>query len=143
MVLCAATLSHAADDEFFESRIRPLLIARCQGCHATLTGRTSGGLALDSRQGWQTGGDSGPVIVPGDPEASLLLRAVKHADGVAAMPPEDAGLALTAAEIADLSAWIAAGAADPRHALQHIQCQADDAVHGVPREARVEAQHLL
>jgi len=114
MVLCAATLSHAADDEFFESRIRPLLVARCQGCHATLTGKTSGGLALDSRQGWQTGGDSGPAIVPGDPEASLLLRAVKHADGVAAMPPEDAGLALTAAEIADLAAWIAAGAADPR-----------------------------
>ena len=114
VMLVAGKRSQAADDDFFENRIRPLLASRCQGCHATLTGKTSGGLALDSRQGWQTGGDSGPAIVPGDPEASLLLRAVKHADGVSAMPPEDAGLALTAAEIADLAAWIAAGAADPR-----------------------------
>jgi len=114
MTVGPAKRSSAAEDDFFESRIRPLLVARCQGCHATATGKTSGGLALDSRQGWQTGGDSGPAIVPRDAGASLLLRAVRHADGVSAMPPEDAGPALTPAEIADLATWIDAGAADPR-----------------------------
>ena len=110
----AAKPGLAAEDDLFESRIRPLLVARCQGCHATATGKTSGGLALDSRQGWQTGGDSGAAIVPGDSDASLLLRAVQGADGVAAMPPEDAGPALTPSEIDDLAAWISSGAADPR-----------------------------
>jgi Protein of unknown function (DUF1553)/Protein of unknown function (DUF1549)/Planctomycete cytochrome C len=114
LVANATTPSPAADDDFFENRIRPLLVARCQGCHATATGKTSGGLALDSRQGWQTGGDSGAAIVPGDSDASLLLRAVKHADGVSAMPPEDAGPALTPGEIDDLATWISSGAADPR-----------------------------
>ncbi|MEN9664606.1 MAG: hypothetical protein RLZZ326_969 [Planctomycetota bacterium] len=114
LVVGATTRSPAADDDLFENRIRPLLVARCQGCHATATGKTSGGLALDSRQGWQTGGDSGPAIVPGDSDASLLLRAVQGADGVAAMPPEDAGPALTPGEIDDLATWISSGAADPR-----------------------------
>jgi hypothetical protein len=110
----AAKPGLAADDDLFENRIRPLLVARCQSCHATESGKTSGGLALDSRQGWASGGDSGPAIVPGDSDASLLLRAVKHADGVSAMPPEDAGPPLTPGEIDDLTTWIAAGAADPR-----------------------------
>ena len=114
MVLVATTPLRAADDDFFETRIRPLLVARCQSCHSTATGKTSGGLALDSRQGWTTGGDSGPAIVPGDIDASLLLRAVQGADGVSARPPEDAGPALTPSEIADLATWIGAGAADPR-----------------------------
>ena len=114
MVVGAAKPGLAADDDLFESRIRPLLVARCQGCHSTATGKTSGGLALDSRQGWQTGGDSGAAIVPGDSDSSLLLRAVKHGDGVSAMPPEDAGPPLTPSEIDDLATWIAAGAADPR-----------------------------
>ena len=114
MVAGVTTPSPAADDDLFESRIRPLLVARCQGCHSTATGKTSGGLAIDSRQGWVSGGDSGPAIVPGDSDASLLMRAVKHADGVSAMPPEDAGPALTPSEIDDLATWIAAGAADPR-----------------------------
>ena len=58
----AAKPGLAADDDLFESRIRPLLVARCQGCHSTATGKTSGGLAIDSRQGWVSGGDSGPAI---------------------------------------------------------------------------------
>ena len=71
----------------FESRIRPLLVARCLACHSGA--KTSGGLALDSRDGWARGGDSGPAIVPGDPAASLLVRAVRGLDGVSAMPPEE------------------------------------------------------
>ena len=68
----------AADQttDFFEQQIRPLLVKRCEGCHSSVTGKTSGGLALDTRQGWQTGGDTGPAIVPGKPEESLLLKAI-------------------------------------------------------------------
>jgi uncharacterized membrane protein YvlD (DUF360 family) len=60
-----------ADFSHFEAKVRPLLVAHCLQCHAGA--KTSGGLALDSREGWQKGGDSGPAIVPGELEASLLL----------------------------------------------------------------------
>ena len=73
-----ATTTRAADPaagaDHFEAKVRPLLVARCFQCHAGE--KTSGGLALDSREGWQKGGDSGPAILPGEPEASLLLKAV-------------------------------------------------------------------
>src|SRR5262245_1903578 len=69
-----------ADDnvEFFEKRIRPILTQRCEGCHSTANGKTKGGLALDTRDGWQKGGDSGSPIVPGKPEESLLIEAVNY-----------------------------------------------------------------
>ena len=111
----------AADDDFFETRIRPLLVDRCLGCHSGAPGaKRSGALALDTRDGWQAGGDSGAAIVPGDPGASLVVRAVKRADGVSAMPPAEAGPPLTADEIAALETWIAAGAPDPRVALARL-----------------------
>ncbi len=125
MAVALASLSflsaRGADDDFFESRIRPLLVDRCQGCHSGAPGaKRSGALALDSRDGWQSGGDSGPAIVPGDPEGSLLLRAVKHSDGVSPMPPEDAGPRLSADEIGALETWIRSGAADPRVATARL-----------------------
>ncbi|MFM8891247.1 MAG: c-type cytochrome domain-containing protein, partial [Planctomycetia bacterium] len=114
-VLVIATAAPAADDELFEARIRPLLAARCQGCHsAAAGGRREGALALDSRQGWQAGGESGPAIVPGEPAASRLIRAVKRAEGVSAMPPPDAGPPLSPAEVESLETWIRSGAVDPR-----------------------------
>ena len=67
--------------EFFEKRIRPLLAERCELCHSAAKGKTSGGLALDTRDGWQKGGDSGPPITPGKPDESLLLDALRH-DGI-------------------------------------------------------------
>ncbi|MFM7074578.1 MAG: DUF1553 domain-containing protein [Planctomycetaceae bacterium] len=110
-------VSAAFDTAAFEAKIRPLLVARCLECHGGA--KTSGGLALDTRDGWAKGGDSGPAIVPGDPEASLVMRAVRGAEGVSAMPPEEdhAGNALarlTGEEIALLEDWIRAGAPDPR-----------------------------
>ncbi|MFM1560971.1 MAG: c-type cytochrome domain-containing protein, partial [Roseibacillus sp.] len=66
--------------DFFEKEIRPLLHKHCYKCHSTEAEKLKGGLLLDSRQGWETGGDSGPAIVPGDVEGSLLLRAVSYED---------------------------------------------------------------
>ncbi|MEO1995216.1 MAG: c-type cytochrome domain-containing protein, partial [Planctomycetaceae bacterium] len=54
--------------ELFEKKIRPLLAARCEACHSKAKGKTRGGLALDTRMGWQTGGDSGSPIIAGNPD---------------------------------------------------------------------------
>ena len=102
----------AADDAYFESHVRPLLVERCYKCHSGT--RTSGGLALDSRSGWQKGGDSGAAIVAGKPDESLLIAAVKY-EGLE-MPPADAGGRLNDSEIAVLQQWIQSGAHDPREA---------------------------
>ena len=99
-----------SDDDFFENQVRPLLVKRCYQCHSGT--KTRGGLALDSRTGWQKGGESGPAIVPGKPEASLLIEAVNYRS--VEMPPEDAGGKLSAAEIEVLTKWVKLGAADPR-----------------------------
>ena len=98
--------------DFFETRIRPLLVERCYDCHGPES--AEGKLRLDSKPGWQRGGESGPVIVPGDPAASLLIRAVQYKDDRLKMPPKDGGGKLSDVEIADLTTWIRRGAVDPR-----------------------------
>lgn len=97
-------------DEFFSAKVEPLLKARCFECHSHAQ-KIEGGLALDSKSGWQRGGDSGPAVVPGKPEASLLITAVSHAEKDLKMPPQKM---LPAAEIALLSEWVRRGAPDPR-----------------------------
>src|SRR5690348_17040299 len=78
----AAPLSAAADDPaglaFFEAKIRPVLVKECFGCHAAGARKIGGGLRLDSRAGVRTGGDSGPAVVPGKPDESPLLDALRH-----------------------------------------------------------------
>src|SRR5436190_965166 len=76
---------HAADDsksiEFFEKKIRPLLSTHCLSCHsaeAAAKNKLKGGLYLDTKQGWKTGGDSGPAVVPGKPADSLLIETLKY-----------------------------------------------------------------
>lgn len=104
----------AKDLEFFEKRIRPVLVAQCYECHsaeAASRGKLKGSLAVDSRAGLLKGGDTGPTIVPGKPGESLLIKALKHDANVSAMPPKEK---LSATVIADFETWIAAGAADPR-----------------------------
>ncbi len=110
-----AAQSVAADDDtaFFESKVRPLLIARCYDCHSGA--KTKGGLSLDTRAGWQKGGESGAAIVPGKPEESLLIKAVSYQDADLAMPPESKGGKLPDADIAVLSEWVKRGAAGPSH----------------------------
>ncbi|MDP7276633.1 MAG: PSD1 and planctomycete cytochrome C domain-containing protein [Planctomycetaceae bacterium] len=100
-----------ADDnrDFFEVRIRPLLIKHCLKCHGPK--KQESGLRLDSREGWAKGGDRGTSIVPGKSRDSLLIKAINHSASAPKMPP--AGK-LSTAQIADLTTWIQRGAYDPR-----------------------------
>jgi hypothetical protein len=101
----------AGEFDFFEKEIRPLLHKHCYECHSIEAEKEKGGLLLDSRQGLATGGDSGPAVVPGDVEGSLLLRAVSYEDGDLQMPPK---YKLTNQERVVLAKWVEAGAPDPR-----------------------------
>jgi len=110
MARLAAAAEPAADPAFFADRVLPILKARCFECHSH-GASIEGGLALDSAGGWRQGGDSGPAIVPGTPDESLLIRAIRHLDPALTMPPTGR---LPDAEIATLVAWKTAGAPDPR-----------------------------
>jgi len=98
--------------EFFESRIRPVLVQHCYKCHsaeASKADKLKGGLLLDDREGMRRGGESGPAFVPGDDKNSLLLSALRHED--LEMPPKGK---LSDPVIKDFSRWIKMGAPDPR-----------------------------
>ncbi len=97
--------------EFFEKRIRPVLAQECYECHSERTKRR-GGLLLDSRPGWQQGGDSGDAIVPGSPGTSLLLQSMKHTHPELKMPKN--GARLDDNVLRDFEKWISEGAVDPR-----------------------------
>ncbi len=97
---------------FFEKKIRPVLVAHCYGCHSAQAKIPQGGLMLDSRDGLRKGGDRGPAIVPGEPDKSLLIKAVRYT-GKPRMPEKGK---LPAAVIADLEQWVRMGAPDPRDA---------------------------
>ena len=99
----------AGDVEFFEKRIRPVLIRHCYECHSAASAELKGGLRLDSRDLIRKGGESGPAIVPGNTKKSLLLDAIKH-DSFE-MPPDKK---LPKKVIADFKKWIEIGAPDPR-----------------------------
>ncbi|MBC8003113.1 MAG: PSD1 domain-containing protein, partial [Opitutaceae bacterium] len=102
----------ASQTQFFESKIRPILVNKCYKCHSAEAIKVKGGLMLDSRDGLLKGGDSGPAIVAGNPEKSLLIKAVRYLDSDLQMPPK--GEKLSDTEIADLTTWIQMGAPDPR-----------------------------
>ncbi len=99
----------AEETAFFEKRIRPLLSEHCLDCHGAT--KQKGGLRLDWRGGWEKGGASGPVVVPGKPDDSLLVRGVRYWDKEFQMPPSGR---LSPAQVADLVEWVRMGAADPR-----------------------------
>lgn len=101
--------------DFFEAKIRPLLIEHCYRCHSGE--KSQGGLLLDSRNGWEQGGESGPTIKPGDVEASLLIQAIRRTDDVSPMPPDTA---LPPQVIATFEEWIRRGAPDPRIAVKKL-----------------------
>ncbi|MFZ4765003.1 MAG: DUF1553 domain-containing protein, partial [Roseimicrobium sp.] len=112
----AASSALAADPvgiAFFEQKVRPVLVEHCYSCHSAQAKKLKGNLYLDSKAGWEKGGDSGePVIIPGKPEASLLLRTVQHLEEDMEMPPKKPKL--PEAVIADLVTWVKMGAPDPR-----------------------------
>jgi hypothetical protein len=96
--------------EFFESKVRPVLVQKCYGCHNSKMKTPLGGLRLDTKDGLLRGGDSGAAVVPGDPERSRLIQAVTYRHELK-MPPSGK---LADEQIADLAAWIKMGAPDPR-----------------------------
>lgn len=104
----------ASDEEaiaFFEDQVRPILVEHCYECHSQQAGTLEGGLSLETREGWQRGGELGTAIKPGEPNESWLIRAVRPYDDALQMPPESR---LNEAQIATLEQWVARGAIDPR-----------------------------
>ena len=98
--------------KFFEEKIRPVLVERCYKCHSAEAAKNDnlkGELLLDSRDGLRKGGESGPAVVPGDVEASLLIAAIRHESFE--MPPDTK---LDSRVIADFVKWVEMGAPDPR-----------------------------
>ena len=98
--------------EFFEKSVRPLLEEHCLECHSAAKGKTKGGLALDNAAATLKGGETGPAIVVGSAEKSLLFKAVSYTDKELQMPPDNKRL--SAAQVAVLEHWIKSGAYDPR-----------------------------
>ena len=98
-------------EAFFEAKIRPVLTTQCGKCHSSTAEKLRGGFRLDSREALRLGGDSGPAIVPGNPDESLLIRAIRYRDDELRMPPK---AKLPDAVIAGFEAWIKMGAPDPR-----------------------------
>lgn len=106
------TTSIHADDraEFFHQKVEPLLREHCYECHSHESSQIESGLALDWKSGWATGGERGPAIVPGQPDASLLIRAIRHIDAELMMPEEK----LADEQIETLVQWVSDGAFDDR-----------------------------
>ncbi len=106
-----------AQREFFESKIRPVLIEHCYDCHSDEKGKNKGELTLDTRDGIRAGGDRGPAVVPGKPDESVLINAIRQV-GQLRMPPDSRGGPLSESVVADFEKWVAEGAPDPRDAAK-------------------------
>src|SRR3954462_6811941 len=110
MLLLAPRALAAEDDagaQFFESKIRPILVGRCYSCHSASAKKLKAGLHLDSQKGLLKGGESGPALVPGAPEKSRLIEAVEYKNVDLQMPPKEK---LGDPQIADLTNWVKMGA---------------------------------
>lgn len=108
--------------KFFETRVRPVLAAECYGCHSS-GGKTKGGLALNSLQGFLNGGSSGPAMVLGDVDASAFIEAIRYDDPGFAMPPKTK---LSSEQVADLEAWVKMGAPWPEEAEPEMMEMSDE-----------------
>jgi len=117
LLYCSLTGPVAAcvqdDAAWFREEVEPVLRKRCFSCHSHAAELMEGGLSLDWRSGWETGGSRGPAIVPGDVDNSLLIRAIRHVDPDFQMPEEK----LPDDEIATLTQWVKTGAFDDRKAI--------------------------
>src|SRR5215213_10769847 len=96
---------------FFEAKIRPVLAEHCYSCHSGQAKKLKAGLYLDSLGGVMHGGESGPAVIPGNPEKSLLNQAVRYHDPDLAMPPK---VKLSDRVIVDFEQWVKMGAPWPK-----------------------------
>ncbi len=113
--------------EYFERQVRPLLAAHCYSCHSGESQKSKGGLLLDSPGGLLQGGDSGELFVAGEPDASLLIEAVRYQYELLRMPPD--GKRLTEAQVADLEAWVRMEAPLPQANVQEDRVRASARTH--------------
>lgn len=107
-----AAADSVAGESFFETKIRPVLVQSCYNCHSARATKLKGGLALDNSERALKGGATGAAIVPGSPETSPLVKAIRRSDPDSAMPPDDKDK-LSADAIANIEKWIKAGAPFP------------------------------
>jgi cytochrome c553 len=98
--------------DFFEKKIRPVLVSNCYQCHSASAKELKGELRLDTKEGLRKGGESGVVIVAGKPDESLLIQSLRHENGLE-MPPQKK---LPDEVVADFAKWVEMGAPDPRAA---------------------------
>ena len=114
-------------ERFFVEKIEPVLKKECFACHSAKAKEVKGGLRLDTKLGLRNGGDSGPVIVAGNTDKSLLVQAIRH-EGDLAMPPDKPKLPTQT--IADIVKWVEMGAPDPRqNAAAGIAAERDPRLH--------------
>lgn len=106
--LCA---DDAAQRQFFNEKILPVLKMHCFECHAKDAEEVKGGLRLDTRAALRSGGDSGEIVKPGEPDDSLLIKVLRYDEDDRQMPPRGK---LDQAVIDDFIAWVKRGAVDPR-----------------------------
>jgi cytochrome c553 len=106
----AAQTTDSSGLEFYEKKIRPVFVQQCYKCHSTTADKLKAGLYLDSREGILKGGETGPAVVPGHPEQSLLIEAVRYTNQDVQMPPKNR---LPAAVVADFVTWVQLGAPAP------------------------------
>jgi mono/diheme cytochrome c family protein len=107
-----ADVTPSSGTDFFESKIRPILVDNCYKCHSSQAEKLKGGLSVEFHESLLKGGENGPAVVPGNPDKSLLIKAVRYGDPDLQMPPR--GKKLSEQQIADLVTWIKMGAPDPR-----------------------------
>jgi len=105
-----ASASGEEEQDFFEKKIRPILVEKCYACHSSQLKNPMGGLRLDSTEALLRGGDSGPLLAPGDPEKSLLIKAISYQDLRLKMPPKGK---LSDEEIAAFASWVKMGGPGP------------------------------
>jgi hypothetical protein len=104
-------MAQTTDVDFFEAKIRPVLVQRCYSCHNSKLAAPKGNLVLDTKEGLLKGGMSGPVLVPGNVAESRLLKVLNYTDPLVQMPPSGK---LADSVLEDFTQWIARGAVDPR-----------------------------
>ncbi|MBI2689781.1 MAG: PSD1 domain-containing protein [Acidobacteria bacterium] len=114
ILISLSAFSQSSDVAFFEKNVRPILVKRCYACHSADT-KPAGGLRVDDRNGLLNGGDSGPAVIPGEPEKSLLIERITHSNPRRRMPKE--GDLVTPEELALLKAWITNGVAWPAETI--------------------------
>ena len=102
--------------QFFEQTIRPILEQNCYECHSSKASRLKGGLSVETREAMLAGGQTGPSLIPGDPDRSLLVTACRQTNKDLQMPPDGQ---LSAAQLADLETWVRSGAPHPSQLLKH------------------------